>query len=110
MILDNGIRVKKFDGSGIVLMIENLKDRKYWIRQKTTIEHFNLPIDTWGFGNAAGRCGKQRYLTTPLNRSNLFANVNPFFADISIRYLKYIRNSEPGVQCDKNVSAEDFNV
>jgi hypothetical protein len=29
-----------------------MKDRKYWIRLNTTIEHFNLPIDTWAVGNA----------------------------------------------------------
>ena len=30
-----------------------MKDRKHWIRLKNTIEHFNLPIDTWSIGNAA---------------------------------------------------------
>ena len=39
--------------AGIVLILENKKDRKYWIRLNTTIEHFNLPIDTWNVGNAA---------------------------------------------------------
>ena len=39
--------------AGIVLILENVKDRKYWIRLNTTIEHFNLPIDTWNVGNAA---------------------------------------------------------
>ncbi len=39
--------------AGIVLILETLKDRKYWIRLNTTIEHFNLPIDTWNVGNAA---------------------------------------------------------
>ena len=38
---------------GIVLILETIKDRKYWIRLNTTIEHFNLPIDTWNIGNAA---------------------------------------------------------
>ncbi len=33
--------------AGIVLILETIKDRKYWIRLNTTIEHFNLPIDTW---------------------------------------------------------------
>jgi hypothetical protein len=37
--------------AGIVLILETLQDRKYWIRLKTTIEHFNLPIDTWRMGN-----------------------------------------------------------
>jgi hypothetical protein len=39
--------------AGIVLILENVKDRKYWIRLNTTIEHFNLPIDIWSIGNAA---------------------------------------------------------
>jgi hypothetical protein len=39
--------------AGIVLILETLKDRKYWIRLNTTIEHFNLPIDTWSVGNTA---------------------------------------------------------
>jgi hypothetical protein len=37
--------------AGIVLILENMKDRKYWIRLNTTIEHFNLPIDTWSIEN-----------------------------------------------------------
>jgi hypothetical protein len=39
--------------AGIVLILENMKDRKYWNRLKNTIEHFDLPIDTWEVGNAA---------------------------------------------------------
>ncbi len=39
--------------AGIVLILETMKDRKYWIRLNTTIEHFNLPIDTWSTGNKA---------------------------------------------------------
>ncbi len=39
--------------AGIVLILENIKDRKYWIRLKTTIEHFDLPIDTWHVGEAS---------------------------------------------------------
>ncbi len=39
--------------AGIVLILETMKDRKYWIRLKTTIEHFNLPIDIGSIGNAA---------------------------------------------------------
>ena len=38
--------------AGIVLILETMKDRKYWIRLHTVIEHFNLPIDTWPIGNA----------------------------------------------------------
>ncbi|UCD31994.1 MAG: hypothetical protein JSV38_14720 [Desulfobacterales bacterium] len=38
--------------AGIVLILENLKDRKYWIRLNNTIEHFDLPIDTWSIENA----------------------------------------------------------
>jgi hypothetical protein len=33
--------------AGIVLILENITDRKYWIRLNTAIKHFNLPIDTW---------------------------------------------------------------
>ncbi|MBI4621060.1 MAG: hypothetical protein HY739_13015 [Desulfobacterales bacterium] len=33
--------------AGVVLILENKKDYKYWIRLNTTIDHFNLPIDTW---------------------------------------------------------------
>ena len=39
--------------AGIVLILESMKDRMYWIRLKKTIEHFDLPIDTWNVGNAA---------------------------------------------------------
>ncbi len=39
--------------AGIVLILETMKDRKYWIRLNTTIEHFSLPIDTWNVGNAS---------------------------------------------------------
>jgi hypothetical protein len=45
------VQTKKKEG--IVLILENLKDRKYWIRLNATIEHFDLPIDTWSVGNAA---------------------------------------------------------
>ena len=41
------------DLGGIVLILETMKDRKYWIRLNTTIEHFNLPIDTWSVESAA---------------------------------------------------------
>jgi len=33
--------------AGIVLILESIEDRKYWIRMNSTIKHFNLPIDTW---------------------------------------------------------------
>jgi len=33
--------------AGIVLILEKPTDRKYWIRLNSTIQHFNLPIDTW---------------------------------------------------------------
>jgi hypothetical protein len=39
--------------AGIVLILETMKDRKYWIRLNTTIEYFNLPIDTWSMGDTA---------------------------------------------------------
>jgi hypothetical protein len=32
--------------AGIVLILETMKDRKYWIRLNVTIEYFDLPIDT----------------------------------------------------------------
>ncbi|MBL6996768.1 hypothetical protein [Desulfobacula sp.] len=33
--------------SGIVLIVENQNDLKYWIRLNSTILHFGLQIDTW---------------------------------------------------------------
>lgn len=33
--------------AGIVLILENPKDRKYWLRLNSTIVHFRLPVDTW---------------------------------------------------------------
>jgi len=33
--------------AGIVLILESPSDRKHWIRLNSTIQHFNLPIDTW---------------------------------------------------------------
>ena len=39
--------------AGIVLILETMKDRKFWIRLNTTIEHFDMPIDTWSTGDAA---------------------------------------------------------
>jgi hypothetical protein len=44
--------------AGIVLILESIKDRKYWIRLNTTIEYFNLPIDTWRVGNAIYNKGR----------------------------------------------------
>ena len=44
--------------AGIVLILETMKDRKYWIRLNTTIEHFNLPIDTWNVESAT--CSKYK--------------------------------------------------
>ena len=37
--------------AGIVLILETIKDRKYWIRLNTTIRQFSLPIDTWSVGD-----------------------------------------------------------
>jgi hypothetical protein len=34
-------------------MLAAIKDRKYWFRLNTTIQHFKLPIDTWDIGKAA---------------------------------------------------------
>ncbi len=39
--------------AGIVLILETMKDRKFWIRLNTTIDHFDIPIDTWSVGDAA---------------------------------------------------------
>ena len=33
--------------AGIVLILETKADRRHWIRLNSTIQHFNLPIDTW---------------------------------------------------------------
>jgi hypothetical protein len=32
---------------GVVLILEEEKDDKYWLRLNTTVEHYDLPIDTW---------------------------------------------------------------
>lgn len=37
--------------AGIVLILESPKDREYFIRLNSTIQHFNLPIDTWEVSN-----------------------------------------------------------
>jgi hypothetical protein len=37
---------------GIVLILELVKDLKYWIRLNSTIQHFNMPINTWNVGKA----------------------------------------------------------
>jgi len=39
--------------AGVVLVLETVKDRKYWLRLNSTIQHFNMPIDTWNVGNAS---------------------------------------------------------
>lgn len=41
--------------AGVVLILETPSDRKFWIRLNSTIEHFNLPIDTWQIGPGASR-------------------------------------------------------
>lgn len=33
--------------AGIVLIMHESSDYKYWIRLNTSIEHFKLPIDAW---------------------------------------------------------------
>ena len=38
---------------GVVLILEKNKDRRYWIRLNSTIQHFTLPIDAWSTGDAA---------------------------------------------------------
>ena len=39
--------------AGVVLVLDTVKDWKYWIRLNTTIQHFDLQIDTWCIGNAS---------------------------------------------------------
>jgi hypothetical protein len=38
--------------AGVVLVLETVKDWRYWIRLNTNIDYFNLQIDTWSIGNA----------------------------------------------------------
>ncbi|MCP4751214.1 MAG: hypothetical protein GY866_09990 [Proteobacteria bacterium] len=33
--------------AGILLIVDDPKERRFWIRLNSTIEHFKLPIDTW---------------------------------------------------------------
>jgi hypothetical protein len=33
--------------AGIVLIVEEKKDYKHWIKLNSIIQHYNLPIDTW---------------------------------------------------------------
>lgn len=35
--------------AGILLILEDRKDYKYWIRLNSVINHFGLPIDTWKY-------------------------------------------------------------
>ena len=37
--------------AGVVLILEDIADYKYFVRLNTTIDHFNLPIDTWLINN-----------------------------------------------------------
>jgi hypothetical protein len=39
--------------AGIVLILQKPSDRKFFIRLNSTIQHFNLPIDTWSVGKGA---------------------------------------------------------
>jgi len=39
--------------AGVVLILEDQQDRVYWLRLNSTIQHFNLPIDTWAIGSGA---------------------------------------------------------
>ena len=45
--------IQTWKKAGIVLILETMKERKFWLRLNTTIEHFRLPIDTWSIGDAA---------------------------------------------------------
>ena len=53
-VIGQGLRYSEMTKkkAGIVLILESMKDRKYWIRMNITIEHFDLPIDTWCVGYA----------------------------------------------------------
>jgi hypothetical protein len=37
--------------AGIVLILETIKDRKYWLRLNSTIQHLNMPVETWNIGD-----------------------------------------------------------
>jgi len=39
--------------AGVVLILESEKDRKYWIRLNSVIDHYRLPIDTYMIGDGA---------------------------------------------------------
>jgi hypothetical protein len=39
--------------AGIVLILETMKDKKYWLRLNITIDHLDLLIDIWSVGSAA---------------------------------------------------------
>lgn len=39
--------------AGIVLILESVKDRKYWERLNRLIEAYNLPIEVWAVGAGA---------------------------------------------------------
>lgn len=45
--------------AGVVLILEDPKDYKFWIRLNTTIKHFDLPIDTWTTGTGGKETVKQ---------------------------------------------------
>lgn len=38
---------------GVVLILENQKDYKYWIRLNTVIQHYGIGIDAWMTGDRA---------------------------------------------------------
>lgn len=44
--------------AGIVLILENDKDYRYWIRLNSTIKHFVLPIDSWMIKTRKGEGGQ----------------------------------------------------
>ena len=39
--------------AGVVLILESLNDRKYWIRLNSIIQYYDLPISTWKMGLGA---------------------------------------------------------
>jgi len=44
--------------AGIVLILEDQKDLRFWIRLNTVIDHFSLPIDTWKIEEGDGEWEK----------------------------------------------------
>lgn len=53
--------------AGVVLILEEQKDYKYWLRLNTIIDHYKLPIETWiakPDGSSSSRSKTKSSLTT----------------------------------------------